>query len=291
MDMLEWLLDRLLGLTPTMAATLVGMYVLMIVVERFVPSEQGHTWAGRWRNFTYTLIYFGLGTLVLRLLRQYTPAFTPRIYEYQYPVLIALAYIAVSDFFYYWYHRLQHRWPFLWRIHELHHSDTEVNITTSLRTHWIERPVQYFVLGVPTFMILGVDLHAIFWWVMIAQVWEMFTHANVNCFVPRPAAVLCNPSIHRIHHSRLTEHHHCNFAQYLTLYDMIFGTYIPPNRTAIAPSGTSDVPSDYSVLMNIVRPFLLRRAAQPVAVPAEAPKGKRRKKGRSRKQVKSRHHG
>lgn len=249
------MLKEVLGLTPTVAVAIVGMYLLMSALEHLVPAEEGHSWSGRYRNFTYTLIYLSLGTLALNNLKLYLPQFAPHVHRHEYPFAFALVYILVTDFFYYWYHRLQHRWPMLWRIHELHHSDAEVNITTSLRTHWLEKPVQHCVVLLPTIYIVGLDPKAIFWWAIIGQVWEMFTHSNINCYVNPLGTVLCNPSIHRIHHSRLEEHHHCNFAQYFTVYDMIFGTYVAPRREARPPTGTTAIPSDYSIFANIFRPF------------------------------------
>jgi sterol desaturase/sphingolipid hydroxylase (fatty acid hydroxylase superfamily) len=257
------MLGKWLGLTPTIAGVIVGMYLIIGVIEFFIPAEKGQTWAGRYRNFTYTLIYLALGKLLLDALLRYLPAWAPPVHHRDYPALFALVYLVVHDFFYYWYHRVEHRWSILWRIHELHHSDSEVNITTSLRTHWIEIPIQYCVVTVPTLLIVGIDLQAIFWWLIFGQMWEMFAHANVNCFVNPAAAVLCNPSIHRIHHSRLEEHHYCNFAQVLTLYDMVFGTYIAPQRGAMPPTGTKAIPSDYSILMNVVRPFLRQKQPGP----------------------------
>jgi sterol desaturase/sphingolipid hydroxylase (fatty acid hydroxylase superfamily) len=272
----------LLDLTPALAVAIAGMYVLMSAIEYLAPAEKGHTWSGRYRNFTYTLIYLVLGTMALNGLTVYLPDFAPRVHRHDNPVLIALLYLAVSDFFYYWYHRLQHSWSFLWRIHELHHSDAEVNVTTSLRAHWLEKPVQYCVVGIPTLLVVGIDPPAIVWSVILGQIWEMFTHTNVNCFVRPWAAVLCNPSIHRLHHSRLGEHHHCNFAQNFTVYDMLFGTYIAPQRDAMPPTGTVAIPSNYSMPMNIIRPFLRRKKAEPVEGRSEPQGRKRRGKQRKR---------
>ena len=272
------MLKELLGLSPSMAAAIVGMYLLMGTLEIFAPAEKGHTWSGRFRNFTYTLIYLSLGTLALKGLKLYLPKIAPQIHHYEHPIAFAFVYILVTDFFYYWYHRLQHRWPVLWRIHELHHSDAEVNITTSLRTHWLEKPVQHCAILIPTLFIVGLDIRAIFWWAMIGQLWEMFTHANINCFPNRLATVLCNPSIHRLHHSRLKEHHQCNFAQYFTVYDMIFGTYIAPSREARPPTGTTEIPSDYSIFINMFRPFLRHKSVEQVEVRPKSRRAERRSK-------------
>src|SRR5262249_56446769 len=52
----------------------------------------------------------------------------------------ALAFVPflVFDFFYYWFHRSQHAWPWLWQVHRLHHSEHCLNVTTNYRHHWLE---------------------------------------------------------------------------------------------------------------------------------------------------------
>ncbi len=246
-----------LGLSPSHAAVIAGMYFLMGLIEYLAPAEHGQRWAGRGRNVLYTFLYLGIGTLILRNLPQVHDGLES--HDHHYPMAYAILYILVGDFFYYWYHRLEHAWALLWRVHELHHSDAELNVTTSLRTHWIEKPVQYYVVSIPTLYILEADTAAFYWWIIIGQSWEMFTHANIKFFVHPIASVLCNPNIHRVHHSKLDEHRHCNFAQYFTVLDMLFGTYVAPKCEVIPPTGTATLASDYSVLMNMVRPFLPRK--------------------------------
>ena len=45
------------------------------------------------------------------------------------------------DFLNYAVHRAQHAVPFLWRFHALHHSDPDVDVTTSVRHH----PIEYLI--------------------------------------------------------------------------------------------------------------------------------------------------
>src|SRR5262249_31221026 len=51
-------------------------------------------------------------------------------------------YLFVVDFFYYWFHRAQHRFGWLWDQHSLHHSTTTVNVTTAVYHHWTEGALQ-----------------------------------------------------------------------------------------------------------------------------------------------------
>ncbi|HEX5846775.1 MAG TPA: sterol desaturase family protein, partial [Rhodoplanes sp.] len=49
-----------------------------------------------------------------------------------YVALVPLAFLLLLtfDFFYYWFHRAQHEWPWLWQVHKLHHSDRALNVTS-----------------------------------------------------------------------------------------------------------------------------------------------------------------
>ncbi|MGH9720360.1 MAG: sterol desaturase family protein, partial [Bryobacteraceae bacterium] len=67
-----------------------------------------------------------------------------------------LAFLLLDFTFYYW-HRLNHAVPLLWRFHNVHHVDTDMDVTTALRFHFGEvafsslfRIVQLGLLGVST---------------------------------------------------------------------------------------------------------------------------------------------
>ena len=53
-----------------------------------------------------------------------------------------MTFLLLDLLFYYW-HRANHVWPFLWRFHAVHHSDTEMDVSTTLRHH----PVAYIMVG------------------------------------------------------------------------------------------------------------------------------------------------
>jgi sterol desaturase/sphingolipid hydroxylase (fatty acid hydroxylase superfamily) len=53
-------------------------------------------------------------------------------------------------------HRCQHAVPFLWRFHALHHSDPDVDVTTSVRHH----PIEYLIATAvywPAVLVLGIS--------------------------------------------------------------------------------------------------------------------------------------
>ena len=255
------------GLSIQGRVAMVGI-AIALVVERARPIERRHTWAGRTRNVIYTIAFFVIGDRLIGLmLTAYTPRFTGRLDpSIGGRIVWVVSYLLIWDLVYYWYHRAQHRWQWLWAIHELHHSDTEVNVTTSLRTHPIEKPIQLVLLIYLPLTILGVEPSALVWAFTVGMVWEAFAHVNVRLNLGLLTPVLCGPLVHRVHHSREPRHRDTNFAQYFTFYDVLFGTYRAPTPGEVPDTGTDDLRSNAFVVSALLRPFRLwgRQLAAPL---------------------------
>ena len=65
--------------------------------------------------------------------------------------------------FYYW-HRANHVWPFLWRFHNVHHVDPDLDVSTSIRFHFLEiafsaafRALQVIVIGGEPWMFVAYE--------------------------------------------------------------------------------------------------------------------------------------
>jgi sterol desaturase/sphingolipid hydroxylase (fatty acid hydroxylase superfamily) len=132
------------------------------------------------------------------------------------------------DFLNYALHRCQHAVPFLWRLHALHHSDPDVDVTTSVRHHPIEYVIStgffwlaVIALGIPALVVLS---HALAIFATAAV-----THGNVR--LPQWLERLLQPvvitlDLHLVHHSILYEEAKANFGGVLSVWDRLFGTYI-----------------------------------------------------------------
>jgi len=131
------------------------------------------------------------------------------------------------DLLRYLVHRCEHAVPFFWRFHALHHSDPDVDATTSVRHH----PVEYvlasavywlaaILLAVPAVVVLG---HALAVFTMAAV-----QHGNIR--LPERVErwlqpVLVTVDMHRIHHSIVFEQANSNYGAVLSIWDRLFGTY------------------------------------------------------------------
>ena len=131
--------------------------------------------------------------------------------------------ILLVDFLYWFQHYLHHRVPFLWKLHALHHSQTELNFFTDFRYHVLEYVVRHTVLVIPL-LILKIDPPVIAA-VAIAQRWyTRFYHGNIRTNLGLLRYVLVTPQSHRIHHSLERPHADKNFGATFSIWDFILGT-------------------------------------------------------------------
>lgn len=243
-------------------ALAIGCCLIFGALERAFPAQAGQTFSGRARNIALTAVALGLGGLVIGGVYWFVPACHHSARRSLFSALAAaLASAVLTDFAFYWYHRAEHRLQFLWAIHELHHSDEELNATTSMRTFWLEPPLQALLVGIPVGYCVGLDSTAAAASTVVLTVWFFLSHANLRLHLGVLTPVLCGPQLHRIHHSKLPHHRDKNFAQFFPFIDILFGTYHRPSRDEFPPTGTPDLRSDASLATMMARPFGLWAAS------------------------------
>lgn len=131
------------------------------------------------------------------------------------------------DFFTYWWHRFNHKIPFLWRFHRVHHSDSEMDVTTANRFHFGEIAISS-VLRIPLIFLLGADLWMLALYELLMFPIVQFHHANIRLpdVIERGfRAVFASPVMHKIHHSDLVEETNSNYTSLFSFWDRIFGSY------------------------------------------------------------------
>src|SRR2546430_2580435 len=131
------------------------------------------------------------------------------------------------DLLQYAIHRCQHAVPFLWRLHALHHSDPDVDVTTSVRHH----PIEYLIAtGIYWVVVLALDVPAI---VVMSHAVTAFAVASIthgNTRLPEWLERWLQPvfitlDLHLVHHSIVDEEANSNFGAVLSIWDRLFGTY------------------------------------------------------------------
>jgi sterol desaturase/sphingolipid hydroxylase (fatty acid hydroxylase superfamily) len=137
----------------------------------------------------------------------------------------------VMDLSTYVVHRLFHAQRWLWLMHSVHHSDAEVDVSTSIRHHPIEVAIDvaiklalYLLLGLPLWMEAARTL--------LINPLSMAQHANIAypAWVERPLRwLLVTPAMHRVHHLPEAPATDSNYGQCFSFWDRIFGTYRAPD--------------------------------------------------------------
>ncbi|HZO86696.1 MAG TPA: sterol desaturase family protein [Chthonomonadaceae bacterium] len=138
--------------------------------------------------------------------------------------LVAL--VLIDAWMYAW-HRANHRVPFLWRFHRVHHSDADVDVTTAARFHVGEITLSS-MLRLAVFPLLGVALwQALLYEVILLPVIQ-FHHSNVA--LPERwdrllRWLVVTPNMHRVHHSRWRPETDSNYASICSFWDRLAGTF------------------------------------------------------------------
>jgi len=143
------------------------------------------------------------------------------------PLLATLAAVLALDFALWLQHLASHKIPLLWRLHQVHHADRDVDFTTGIRFHPIEigLSMPYKVLWV---FALGASPLAVVLFEVILNGCSLFNHANIALPAPLERvlrAVIVTPDMHRVHHSIERREHDSNYGFNLSIWDRLFGTY------------------------------------------------------------------
>ncbi|RYU68759.1 sterol desaturase family protein [Aliivibrio finisterrensis] len=142
--------------------------------------------------------------------------------------LTGLLSILLLDWLIYWQHRAFHRVPLLWRLHRMHHSDQDIDVTTGTRFHPIEIIISMLV-KIAAIGLLGIPVEAVILFEITLNVSAMFNHSNL--FIPTwldryIRLLLVTPDFHRVHHSVHISEMHNNYGFFLSIWDRISKTYL-----------------------------------------------------------------
>ena len=135
--------------------------------------------------------------------------------------------IVALDLVIYAQHMAFHHVPVLWRLHRVHHADTELDVTTGLRFHPFEILLS-LAIKVAAVVALGAPALAVVAFEVLLNATAMFNHSNV-ALPPRlePLArwLVVTPQMHEVHHSADRRETDSNFGFNLPWWDWLFGTY------------------------------------------------------------------
>ena len=171
---------------------------------------------------------------------------------------LALA-LFVAEFVEYWFHRMMHELPWLWRIHATHHSAPRLYWLNAARFH----PIDLFLVGAVKMVpiaLMGATLPVFALVNLFSAIHGAYQHANVPVRLGPLNWIFSMTELHRWHHSMRIEEANHNYGGNLILWDVIFGTrYLPGDREPPETIGIEALPRfPMGFWANLASPFRWR---------------------------------
>ncbi len=257
-----WIVGALLG----------GMIVILVLLERSWPLRRSVE--SKFRRNSRNLAVAGIGAALIQVAEM--PITIPlsmwvegsgwgllKLFGLPLWLEMVLA-IVLLDYTLYRWHILLHKVPILWRCHQPHHVDLDMDTTTALRFHFAE-----LMASVPwrvgQIVLIGVSPMALSLWQTATIMEVMFQHSNVRLPISVERWLCCllvTPRMHGIHHSIVPDEQNSNLSSGLTLWDWLHGTLrlnVPQDEITIGVRSYQD-PTDVTLPKVLVMPFAEQRA-------------------------------
>jgi sterol desaturase/sphingolipid hydroxylase (fatty acid hydroxylase superfamily) len=164
--------------------------------------------------------------------------------------------LVLLDAWIYWWHRINHLVPFLWRFHEVHHLDEMLDTTSALRFHFGEVVLSSLVRAAIIF-VLAVPLSSVVVFEIVVLVSALFHHSNLK--LPQKlervlSFIIVTPSIHWVHHHAKRIDTDSNYSTVLSVWDRLFSSRSKTDRTVDMPMGVERM-AERGLLGLILKPF------------------------------------
>ena len=214
-----------------------GSLVILWMVESAIPLMHLHYKKDKVRhaavNIFFTIIHIvihsGFAVLIISLSDWARTENFGLVYWLNSSVIATIIISAlVLDFFGGWLsHLVEHKVPLFWRMHIIHHSDNNIDVTSGLRHHPLESVWRglFFLLAI---FISGAPMYAVMIYQTLLTVFTGFTHANIS--LPQVvdkviSYVLVSPNMHKVHHHWKQPYTDSNYGGVFSIWDRLFGTF------------------------------------------------------------------
>ena len=148
------------------------------------------------------------------------------------PAISIVLSIVIFDCIIYWQHVLFHKVPILWRLHRVHHSDVDLDVTSGARFHTLEILISMFI-KLAAICVIGPPALGVLIFEVILNGTAMFNHSNIKLPLKLDRVLrlfLVTPDMHRVHHSVHRDETDSNYGFNLPWWDRLFRTYTAQPR-------------------------------------------------------------
>jgi sterol desaturase/sphingolipid hydroxylase (fatty acid hydroxylase superfamily) len=217
----------------TAALAIFGLFLLAGALELLWPHRQHNgSIAKRWSG-NVTLYLLSGGIMLVPAIVAFAAALASNVMRFGLldamplpPVYTWTVGILAMDALVYANHRLDHNIGVLWRIHAVHHSDPEMDATTTLRHHPLEVMLDSLLVG-GCVLLIGISPAQVAVYSLLAMAIQLLAHTNIRmpAWLERGlGAVLVTPGFHQMHHSREIGETNSNYGQVFVFWDHLFGS-------------------------------------------------------------------
>jgi sterol desaturase/sphingolipid hydroxylase (fatty acid hydroxylase superfamily) len=258
-------LTRGWALGPVTFATVLGTMAYLALLERMLPyRDDWHPTRAEWgRDGLYFSMSLVVGALAQAALSALPVSFAST--RQVLPLWLEMcAALLISTFFTYWFHRIGHVSPWMWKVHGVHHVPRKVNLANNNVVQIIDTFGANLVPVLPL-LLLGCSEQALFLVSVVTAVQGFGSHCNADVRLGWLNYLICGPEQHRLHHGlALAEAGH--FGVDVSLWDHVFGSFTWRPGKQVERVGVlepASFPPETALLANQLHPFRrARRAAR-----------------------------
>ena len=254
-----WYLD------PTFESTylyvIIGIQLVLGVIEHYLPARS--KWLIRASQKSINVILVFLLTVIALMLSNFYADWLAEplavfrntagldIWPHDWPILVQLLLVFfASEFLWYWMHRAEHRWTWVWRLsgHGAHHSFKKLNALNFGLNH----PIEYFFILLPSILvefIFGVGVAAA-GAAVLTVTQTSIVHSNINLNSKGIGWLFTTNDYHICHHSADLGESNTNYGCSAIIWDRIFDTFLD---TKILEAGTG--PTEPSLWQKFLMPI------------------------------------
>ncbi|MBC7874558.1 MAG: sterol desaturase family protein [Ferruginibacter sp.] len=218
-------------------AILVGGLMIFWIIEGAIPLLPLRYKKNKLRhagvNFVFTVIHLvihtGLAVLIVKLSDWCAYEGFGLVHWLSTGVLLTIVIgVLALDFSSWLVHLVMHKVPLLWRFHLIHHSDTNVDVTTGLRHH----PGDSLLRGIFFLLLIfvsGAPMYSVMIYQTLVVLSTAFTHANIN--LPKRldkmlSYLVISPNMHKVHHHWKQPYTDSNYGAVFSIWDRLLGTFM-----------------------------------------------------------------
>jgi sterol desaturase/sphingolipid hydroxylase (fatty acid hydroxylase superfamily) len=255
---MSWLMDRIAEYVSLKTMIIPVVFLSVFLLERLFPVA---TWLGGgarvMRNLLLAAFNFVASPLIVIPITAFAAShvfnWRPEFWSGWLGLGLDLL---LLDLWIYWWHRINHVVPFLWRFHEVHHLDEMLDASSALRFHFGEVILSSLVrAGVVLALAMPLSSVVVFEILVLAS--AIFHHSNLKlpaAFERALSFVIVTPAIHWVHHHAKRSDTDSNYSTVLSLWDHIFGSRSHTIRSNPMKIGVENM-RERNLLGLILKPF------------------------------------